>query len=150
MAMAELRQQLSAIEPDESTYAGIGPSEVPQLRQLLTDQKAWLAARAVYALSRIDTAEARAALLTAAGSPRSEVRVAVAANATKLVADVSNTILQVLLDDPNAGVRKFAIESVSDRNDATTRLKLIGIASTDNDPAIRAMARDRRDLLPPP
>ncbi len=55
MTKAQLRQKLSAIEPTESIYEGIGPSEVELLRELLQDQEAWLAARAAYALSRIDS-----------------------------------------------------------------------------------------------
>ena len=34
-SMTQLREQLSAIEPDERTYEGIGPSEVPLLRDLV-------------------------------------------------------------------------------------------------------------------
>jgi len=34
MTLEELRNQLSAIEPDEGIYAGIGSSEIPLLEQL--------------------------------------------------------------------------------------------------------------------
>ena len=55
----EIRQQLGDAEPDEQTYRGLGPDEVEVLAALLDDEEAWLAARAVYALSRINSDDAR-------------------------------------------------------------------------------------------
>ena len=46
---AEIREQLSDIEPSERTYAGLGASEVGPLVDLLDDDEGWLAARAVHA-----------------------------------------------------------------------------------------------------
>jgi HEAT repeat protein len=141
MTMPELRQRLSAIEPDDSTYAGIGATDVPLLQQLLNDEEGWLAGRAVYALSRINAMEAHMALSTAADSPRSEVRVAVAANAGNLPPKVSDSLLQQLLEDQHVGVRKFAIKSVSAQNSASIHAKVSEIASRDDNPVIRATAQ---------
>src|SRR5438874_199410 len=99
ISMTDLRRQLSAIEPDEGTFENIGPSEVDLLRELLDDEEPWLAARAVYALVRIDSEGARELLLSAAESPRQEVRVALAAAAERLPLSVSDAILPALLDD---------------------------------------------------
>ena len=84
MTFDQLRNQLSAIESDESTYAGIGASEVPLLEQLLRDDEVWMAARAVFALSRVPDARAVTLLSQAGADPRQAVRVAVAASVTKL------------------------------------------------------------------
>ena len=57
MTLDQLKNQLSAIQPDESTYAGIGASEVPLLEQLLRDDEDWLAARAVSRSAECPTRE---------------------------------------------------------------------------------------------
>jgi len=141
MTLSELRTRLSEIEPTERMYEGIGPSEVPVLRQLLDDEEAWLAARAVYALSRINTPEAHAAVAEAAGSPRPELRVAAAVNAPRLPPELSDRVLDLLLDDGNVGVRKFAIKA-SDKNSPRLRGKLESIVTSDPDNVLRQLARE--------
>jgi hypothetical protein len=143
MSMSELRQQLSAIEPDERTYEGIGPSEVDLLKELLDDEEAWLAARAAHALIRIDADNARDAIVSATQSPRPEVRVAVAASAQALPPAVSDEVLSTLLGDPDIGVRKFAIKSTSDRNSDAIRQRIGELASTDDVPALRQMSAEK-------
>lgn len=151
MPISELRQQLSAIEPEESTYLGIGASEVDLLRELLEDQEeAWLAARAAHALSRIDSDNAHDALLAATESSRPEVRTAVAASAGALPPKVSDEILSRLLDDPEIGVRKFAIKSTSDRNSDTIRQRLGEIARSDADTALGQIAEEKARSVSPP
>lgn len=139
-SMSELRQQLSAIEPDESTYEGIGPSEVELLNQLLDDEETWLAARAVHALSRIDTHAAHEAIVASVADPRMEVRISVAASADALPPNLSDEILSRLLHDSRIGVRKFAIKAVSQRNSETIRRGIREIATTDPDPGLRRIA----------
>lgn len=143
MTMSELRSQLSSIEPDESTYAGIGPSEVDMLRELLDDEEAWMAARAVHALSRVDDDAARAALAEAAHKPRMEVRVAVAASAPEMPPEESDDLLADLLDDEHAAVRKFAIGAVSERNSEAVRAKVGAMAATEADSRLRALADEK-------
>jgi HEAT repeats len=150
MSMAELRQQLSSIEPDESTYEGIGPSEVGLLRELLDDEEPWLAARAAHALSRIGGETAHDALLAATGSPRPEVRVAVAASADALPPTVSDEVLSRLLGDPDIGVRKFAVKSASDRNSQTIRQRVKEMATTDTNGALRHIAEEKARSVSPP
>jgi HEAT repeat protein len=149
LTMAELRRQLSDIEPDESTYANIGPDDVPNLEALLDDEEAWMAARAAYALARIDTPEARTALIQAAASPREEVRVALASAAQLLPPDTSDVVLERLLDDPDVGVRKFAIRSVSDQNSAPVRARLQELATAESNPVLRSLAEERASTLEP-
>lgn len=143
MTMDKIRQQLSVIEPDESVYAGIGADEVPSLVALLDDEEPWLAARAVHVLSRVGTPEALEALARAGRSHRDEVRVAVAAGAAVLPPDAADPMLDHLLTDPDAGVRKFAIRSVSSANSEAIRARLSGIAADDDNSALRTLAHDR-------
>ena len=84
MTLEELRNQLSAIEPDEGIYAGIGSSGIPLLEQLLQDREAWMASRAVFALSRVPDIRAVTILSRAVPDPRQEVRVSVAASVSNL------------------------------------------------------------------
>ena len=143
MTMSELRAQLSSIEPTEATYAGIGPEEVGLLRELLDDDEAWMAARAVHALSRIDDPAARAALAEAAGKPRMEVRVAVASAARDLPPETSDEVLPALLADDHAAVRKFAVGAVTERNSAAVRDQVAALASSEPDDRVRGLAGDK-------
>jgi HEAT repeat protein len=147
LTIAELRRQLSAIEPTESTYAGISPDEVPALEALLDDEEVWMAARAVHALARMDASQARRALRRASASLRPEVRVAVAAVAQSLPPRLSDHLLERLLDDPDPGVRKFAIRSVSDQSSESVRSRLRRKSTEEKDPVLRRLAGERADAL---
>jgi HEAT repeat protein len=143
MTMSELKSRLSEIEPTESMYNGIGPSEVPLLKELLKEEEPWLAARAVYVLSRINAREAHAAVAEAARDPRPELRVAAAVNAPVLPPDLSDRILDPLLADDNVGVRKFAIKAVSSKNNPKLTSKLESLVTSDPDVTLRGVARER-------
>ena len=142
-SLPQLREQLSNIEPNERTYEGIGPSEVDALRDLLDDEEEWLAARAVFALSRIDAENARRAVVSAAESPRMEVRVAAAVSANALPTPVSDAILSRLLGDPQPAVRKFAIKSTSSRNSEAVRQRIVEIAAADTETRLRRVAQQQ-------
>ncbi len=142
-SLSQLRAQLGDIEPDERTYEALGPSEVDLLLDLLDDREDWLAARAVHALSRIDAESARQAVVSSAESPRMAVRVAAAASAGGLPAQVSDEILSRLLDDPHPAVRKFAIRSTSNRNSEAVRRRIAEIAASDADTRLQRMAQEQ-------
>jgi HEAT repeat protein len=143
MTLEQLRNQLSAIEPDESIHSGIGPSEIPLLEQLLQDGEAWMASRAVFALGRVPDTRAVHILSRAVADPRPEVRVAVAACSSYLKPSDANNILLKLLDDTDLGVRKFAVKAVSETHDAAVHAKLRDIETQDPAPPIRNVARDK-------
>jgi HEAT repeat protein len=149
-SLSQLRQQLSAIEPDERTYEGIGPSEVDLLVGLLDDEEEWLAARAVHALSRIDADTARQALVSAAENQRMEVRVATAASAARIPMPASDEILSRLLDDPEPAVRKFAIKATSDRNSEAVRRRVREIADAESDARLRRVAQQQATSIAEP
>lgn len=140
---SELREQLSAIEPDDDTYRGIGPADIPTLRRLLNDPEPWLAARAVHALSRIETEEAWHAIAIAAQDPRVDVRIATAVVTKGLPATARAAILAELLEDQNTGVRKFAIKAVTPEIAATLVERLRQIARDDTDQHLRVLAEEK-------
>jgi HEAT repeat protein len=143
MTLEQLRNQLSAIEPDDSIYAGIGPSEIPLLEQLLQNEEAWIASRAVFALSRVPDIRAVTILSRIVADPRQEVRVSVAASVSNLRPSDANNILLKLLDDTDLGVRKFAVQAVSGTHDAAVHAKLRDLEARDPALPIRDVARDR-------
>jgi HEAT repeat protein len=140
MTLEQLRNQLSAIEPSDSTYAGIGPAEIPLLVELLQDEEPWMASRAVFALSRVPDSRAVAALARAAGDARQEVRVSVAASLRSLRPSDANDVLLRLLGDAELGVRKFAIQAISGTHDAAVHAKLRDLEARDPASAIRVIA----------
>jgi HEAT repeat protein len=143
LTLEQLRNQLSAIEADDSIYEGIGASEIPLLEQLLRDTEAWMAARAVFVLSRVPNIRAVTLLSGAVADPRPEVRVAVAASVSNLKPQDANNILLKLLTDPELGVRKFAIQAVSGAHDAAVHAKLREIETRDPAPPIRDVANSK-------
>src|SRR5262245_58469994 len=143
MTLDQLRNQLSAIEPGEGTYYGIGPSEIPLLEQLLQDRETWMAARAVFALSRVPDIKAVTVLSQAAADPRKEVRVAVAASVSNLKPSDGNKILLRLMTDAELGVRKFAVKAVSAAHSAAVHAKLRDLETRDPAPSIRDDAKSK-------
>jgi HEAT repeat protein len=141
--LEQLRSQLGAIEPNESTYAGIGSAEIPLLEILLQDKEAWLASRAVFALSRIPDPKAVSALSRVAADSRQEIRVAVAASAVNLKPSDANPLLLRLLTDSELGVRKFAVRAVSDAHNATVHAKLRALETQDPSGPIRDAAKSK-------
>ena len=147
MTLEQLRSQLSAIEPDERMYQGIGPSEIPLLEQLLQDEEPWMASRAVFALSRIPHPEAMRILSQVTADPRPEVRVSLAASARNMPPQAASDILLNLLDDADVGVRKFSVDSIAPVHNKAVHAKLKEIEGQDPSPAIRKMARTRMEEL---
>jgi HEAT repeat protein len=143
MTLEQLRNQLSAIEPNDGIYAGIGPSEIPLLEQLLQDTEAWMSSRAVFALSKVPDMRAVTILSRAVADPRQEVRVSVAASVSNLRPSDANNILLKLLADTDLGVRKFAVQAVSGTHDAAVHAKLRDLEARDPAPPIRDIAKDR-------
>jgi HEAT repeat protein len=143
MTLTELRDKLSAIEPDESTFSDISSEEIPLLEQLLDDDEAWMAARSVFALSRLNNNDAFSVLTRASTSNRDEVRVAVAAAAVKLPTEVASRLLNVLLDDSDLGVKKFAIQSITRENAPILQTKLRSLVESDLSDYIQRNAQER-------
>ena len=142
MSMQEIRSRLSSIESDEQMYDDLGPEEVPMLVELIEDEEAWMASRAVYALARINTPEARSAVEEASEGGRDEVRVAVAVSASLLPSESADRVLATLLNDREVGVRKFAVDSVSPANDERVR-RLVTEMTHSDDLTLRARAQAR-------
>lgn len=131
MTLEELTDQLSAIEPDEGIYQGIGSSEIPLLDQVVQHpERPWMALRAVFALSRVPDSQAIRLLEQASKDRRAVVRTAVAASISNLKPIDAGNILLTLLDDKHSGVQKFAIRAVSRNHSEEVREKLRSLTAT--------------------
>jgi len=144
----EVRTLLSDIEPTEATYAALDRDDIPHLVTLLNDQEAWMAARAVHALSRQDDTTAREALVQASRDVRTPVRIAVATAVPLLPTKLGSTLLDHLLDDEDVGVRKFALRSVPVEVASPVRTKIQRISKEDAYPEIRVLAETVHARLP--
>lgn len=113
MTLEQLKSKLGAVESGSSIYEGISAAEIPLLKQLLNNSELRMIVRALFSLARIRDGRAISVLGEAANDTRPEVRVAVAAASRFLNPRDSNPLLMPLLQDQDAGVRKFAIQSVT-------------------------------------
>lgn len=142
MTVAELRKQLSLIEPTDSMYQGITQADVPALEQLTSDPEEWMAGRAIFALSKVGTRDAIAVLSRAGADPRSAVRVAVAAAVGQSPVVLPDDVVVRLLRDHDVGVRKFAPQAVKAANGPEPRASLNRLASDDAFRAVRDSATE--------
>jgi hypothetical protein len=71
------------------------------------------------------------------------VRVAVASSADRLPTPVADDVLAVLLEDGQAGVRKFAVRSVTPRNSDALKDRVAQIAASDAVAGLRRIALDK-------
>ena len=142
-SIRKIKTILSDIEAGEGMYAKLNEADIPMITQLMHKAEPWLAARCIYALSRIGGEEANATIMEAAADLRQEVRLAVA-NASSVLPDtVSNVVLDSLIEDGDIGVRKFAIKSIS--NAADTRLieKLHVLSQDSTNEVLKKIAEDK-------
>jgi len=140
MTPAELRTKLSVIEPTEAMYEGIGPGDIASLEQMVSDREEWMASRAVFALSRVGGTEAVSVLARAATDNRAPVRVAVAAAVSQRAIVLPDAALVRLLNDNDAGVRKFATQAVKSGNSEDARALLRRMSKDDAVSTVRENA----------
>src|SRR5262250_975927 len=105
--ISQLRRLLGSDEPDYSALARHGPRLLPHLKQLVVDRD-----------------EAAVVLQRAAQSPSVQVRLAAAGAFRHLRRPVASGLIAGLLNDPDKGVRKFAIKAAARRENSALRAKL--------------------------
>ena len=141
MTRDQLRRQLTAIEPTEDTYAGLSAADVDVLVELVKQDEDWIAARAIHALARIGSERAFEAIIAVCEDPRREIRAAAAGAARLLPPAASDAVVERLVGDGDAAVRKLAVQSVTPRT-GDQLLALVGdLARNDADPRVRDRAQ---------
>jgi HEAT repeat protein len=145
-----MQQVLAEIDSEEPRYdqiRALGPDALPHLDMLVEADDGLRAAKAAYAASLIGGADSIDLLRKAADHQDPQVRVA-AASGLKNAADQAPTeVLESLLADEDAGVRKMAVGTAGDLNRADLRDKVAGIAADDPEEFLRTAASDvARDI----
>jgi HEAT repeat protein len=141
-----LQQIIAMLDVDEPNYAALsvlGPEAVPHLRTLVAEENDGLAAKAAYLASLIDDPEAIEVLKAAAESSSDVVRVAAAAGLRNLAPDLAAPMVSRLLDDPDVGVRKLAIQDVSRLGLRDLEGKVDEIANKDPEETLRSLAAEQ-------
>ena len=98
-------------------YAKLTQEDIPVLEQILNEKEPWLASRAVFALSKFQTDPAYTILDKLASDSRIEIRVSLTSCAKTLPFERSQRIIRKLIEDNEAGVRKFAYQSILPNTD---------------------------------
>lgn len=111
--MKHVRALLELDEPDYEAASDLGADALSHLSKLVKDDDAMLASKAAYLASMIpDSDRQRKILQKATTHPDPVVRVAVAAAAKNINVKDASAILEPLMGDTDAGVRKVAINSI--------------------------------------
>jgi len=139
VTMQQVRAQLDRDEPDYPTAAQLGPTAVVQLAKLVRGTDALLAAKAAYLASLIPGDQSRVVLDDAARSQQGQVRVAAAAGIRNLP-DAPLDLIDTLLKDSDAGVRKVALRSIDTRQFTGLKARVEAIAKSDAEDFVRKIA----------
>src|SRR5215211_7960781 len=122
--MKDVRAALDPEEPDYAKAAKLGAGAVPHLEALVNSGDMMLASKAAYLASLIKDNRGADVVQTAAQSDDPAVRVAAAAAASNLSGAGASAVLEDLVTDPDAGVRKVARGAVPDRPSAKLARKI--------------------------
>ncbi len=139
----EVVSALAKIEGDASMYDGLDESDVPHLQRLLEEGASWQAARAVIGLQRVGGPVGHQLVTEAATDSREQVRVAVALCARNLPAEVSDAVLERLVQDDEPSVRKVAVQSVSQSSGPLVRDLLSSMVASEAHDQLRILAQER-------
>jgi hypothetical protein len=138
-----MEQVVNALLPDEVDYqaaATLGPEALPLLEQLVAGDNPELATKAASLAGHIAHPQAAGVLQVAANSDLPTVRVAAAAATRHLPADMVTPVLQRLLSDGDAGVRKVALSAVPEAADEELRASVRQAAQADPNKHLRTLA----------
>ncbi len=138
-----MEQVVNALMPDEPDYqaaARLGPEALPLLQQLVAGDNPELATKAASLAGHIAHPQAAGVLQVAASSILPTVRVAAAAATRHLPADMVSPVLQRLLSDTDAGVRKVALSAVPEAAAEELRASVRHAAEADPNAQLRTLA----------
>ena len=146
VTMQQVLARIDKDEPDYARAAKLGPGVLPHLRQIIEADDPMLASKAAYLASLIGGADAIDVLDQAANRREPEVRVAVA-HALQNTSDAPPHLVERLLGDKDAGVRKLALTTVGQLRLHTLQDKVATIAKRDPEPFVRDIAASTQRKL---
>ena len=109
ITMKTVLAYLTADEPDYSKAAELGSEAIPHLEKLADGSDRLLASKAVYLAGLIDEEGSVRIVKKAANSAVPEIRLAAASTSRHLKRFPVPEVLAQLKDDPDPGVRKYAL-----------------------------------------
>lgn len=137
VTIEQVRAVLEAEEPDYEFAARLGAEALPHLEALLTGPDVGLAVKAASLAGRIGAEGSLPVLERAAGHDQRVVRVAAAAATRHVPRQAAAPVLDRLLDDPDEGVRRMALESIGDSPAEELRDKVARLRARGEGPAGR-------------
>jgi HEAT repeat protein len=140
ITMKDVRKWL---DPDEVDYVNakkLGPAALPHLLELVQGGDLGLASKATYLASLIKGEGSSEVLEIAAGSKEPILRVAAASGIRNLSAGQALKVVDLLMNDPDAGVRKVLLKSAARFRSRQMVTKLTHLAKSDPEPFVRDLA----------
>jgi HEAT repeat protein len=147
VTMQQVLAELDSEEPRYDRLRALGPEALPHLDMLVEADDGLRAAKAAYAASLIGGGGSIDLLRKAAQHQDPQVRVAAASGLKNAADEAPSEVLEGLLGDEDAGVRKMAVGTAGTLNRADLRDKVAAIAADDPEEFLRATASDvARDM----
>ena len=140
ITMQDVRKWLDADEVDYTKAKRLGSAAIPFLMELVQGGDLGLASKATYLASLIKSEQSAALLETAAARNEPVLRVAAASGIRNLPEAQAEKVLDLLINDPDAGIRKVMLKSVDRFRSPQVATKLQRVAETDPEPFIRELA----------
>lgn len=140
ITMQDVRAWLDADEVDYPRAKRLGSAAIPFLMELVQGGDLGLASKATYLASLIKSGQSAAVLERAAARNEPVLRVAAAAGIRNLPEVQAERVLDLLRNDPDAGIRKVMLKSADRFRSPQVAAKLQQMAETDPEPFIRELA----------
>lgn len=140
ITMKDVRTWLDADEVDYTNAKELGLETIPFLMELVQDQDLGLASKATYLASLINAEQSVAVLEKALARNEEILRVAAASGIRNLPEIQAEKLLDLLKNDPDAGIRKVVLKSAEKFRSLEVEAKLQQIAETDREPFICELA----------
>ena len=140
ITMKDVRAFLDPDEVDYDRAKKLGPAAIPFLLELVQGGDLGLASKATYLASLIKSEQAAAVLEAAAKSKEALVRVAAASGLRNLSKVKAEKLTDLLINDPDAGIRKVVVKSVDRFKSPQLAAKLQQMAEKDSEPFVRELA----------
>lgn len=147
VTMEQVVNQLDRDEPEYGQAAQLGAEALPHLITLVQVGNSDLAAKAASLAGIIDAPESVDVLEIAARHPEPVVRVAAAASAKHLT-NLPTSLAMDLLNDSDAGVRKWGLKALEAHRPAGIKTRVEDIVANDPDAGLRERARQIVNQLP--
>ena len=142
VTMEDVRAALDPEEPDYAEAQKLGPEAVPHLKELVQGPDLGLASKAAYLASLIESEGSLEVLTIAATSAEPVLRAAAASAIRNLPERDAERVMDLVMEDKDAGVRKVTLRSAAQLRSPRLAAKIRKLAEHDPESSIRALATE--------